>query len=119
MDQIDTQPAAPPETQGPVKAQGIARILLATGLGLLGLWIVWGFVPALVWALVIAVAVDPLLLRLRALRPGLASSRVTIPTLITLVVALLVLVPIVVGIAQAAREAQDVMTWIASADRKS
>ena len=51
MDQIDTQPVA-----SPTKAQGIARILLATALGLLGLWIVWGFVPALVWALVIAVA---------------------------------------------------------------
>src|SRR3954467_15901599 len=103
MDQIDPQPVFPP-----AKAHSIARIVLAAAVGLLGLWVVWGFVPALVWALVIAVAVDPLLLRLRALRPGLAASRVTIPNLIPLVVALLVLVPIVVGIAQAAREAQDV-----------
>jgi len=109
MDQIDTQPTPPG------KAQAIARIVLALALGLLGLWIVWAFVPALVWALVIAVAVDPLLLRLRALRPGLASSTVGIPTLITLVVALLVLVPIAIGIAQAAREVQEVMGWIASA----
>ncbi|MEO7687959.1 MAG: AI-2E family transporter [Sphingomonas sp.] len=116
MDQIDTQPVTPAAgAPSAAKAQSIARIVLASALGLLGLWVVSGFVPALVWALVIAVAVDPLLLRLRALRPGLAASRVTIPALITLVVALLVLVPIVVGIAQAAREAQDVMTWIASA----
>lgn len=109
MDQIDTQPTQPG------KAQAIARIVLALALGLLGLWIVFGFLPALAWALVIAVAVDPLLLRLRALRPGLASSRVTIPTLITLVFALLVLVPIAIGIAQAAREVHDVMGWITAA----
>ncbi|MEO6215675.1 MAG: AI-2E family transporter, partial [Sphingomonas sp.] len=116
MNPIDTQPTPPSETaQSPAKAQSVARIVLASALGLLALWVVSGFVAALVWALVIAVAVDPLLLRLRALRPGLAASRVTIPALITLVVALLVLVPIVIGIAQAAREAQDVMTWIASA----
>ena len=111
MDQPQTQnePVSPP-----VKAQGIARIILASALGLLGLWVIIGFLPALVWAVVIAVALDPLYLRLRARYPG-RFGQMLVPLAITLLVALVVLVPIAIGIAQAAREAHDMATWISAA----
>lgn len=40
--------------------QRAARTALATALGLLGLWTVQGFWPALVWAGILAIAIWPL-----------------------------------------------------------
>lgn len=91
------------------RAQRTARILLGAVLLLLGLWIALHFLPALLWALIIAIAVDPLHLRLRASPIG--GHRLAIPALLTTGVALLVLVPLALGIGQAAREAHDVASW--------
>jgi predicted PurR-regulated permease PerM len=102
-----------PETTAP-RATLIARLTLAGLLVLLGLWIAWTFLPSLAWAVVIAVAIDPLQLRLRARWPG-PAGRTWIATSITLLVALLVLVPVAAGIAQAAREAHDVSVWMTQA----
>lgn len=111
-------PSAQPESTGAEpsrrRARAVARIVLALALGLLGLWIASGFIPALVWALIIAIAIDPLHLRLRALQPG-PPSRALIPAAITVLVALVVLVPIAFGVAQALREAHEVAVWIDSA----
>src|SRR3569832_80150 len=91
----------------------IARGVLIALLVLLGLWVLLPFLPALVWALILAVAIDPLVKRAerRFARPH--------PDLIaagfTLALALLVLVLIAFGVAQAAREAQDVAGWMAAA----
>jgi predicted PurR-regulated permease PerM len=98
------------------KSQRIARLVLVAALALLGLWIARGFVPALLWAGVLAVAVDPLHLRLRTRFGG--AHRVAIPLAITAVVALAVLLPLAFGVAQAAREAHDVAVWIATARAK-
>jgi predicted PurR-regulated permease PerM len=95
------------------KTQRIARILLAVGLVLLGAWIAGHFVAALLWAVILAVAVDPLHVRLRVRLKG--THRIVIPLAITTVIALVVLVPLALGIAQAAREAHDVATWVAAA----
>lgn len=88
-----------------------ARLLLIAILGLIGLWVVWAFVPALVWAVIIAVAIDPLVQR--------AERRFPKPNLVAagfvLAVALIVLVPLAIGIAQAAREAHDIVTWVNAA----
>lgn len=95
----------------PPKRQSAIRLTLIVLLGLLGLWVVHAFLPALVWAVVIAVAVDPLVQR--------AERRFPHPNLVaatfTLGFALIVLAPIAIGIAQAAREAHDVATWVADA----
>jgi predicted PurR-regulated permease PerM len=93
------------------RRSAIARTLLLAILALLGLWVVWAFLPALVWAVVIAVAIDPLVQR--------AERRFPHPNLIaagfTLAIALVVLVPIGIGIAQAAREAHDAAAWVMEA----
>jgi predicted PurR-regulated permease PerM len=53
-------------------------------------------------------------MRLRHRWPATAS-RVAIPALLTLLVALAILVPLVIGIAQAAREVRAVATWVTAA----
>jgi predicted PurR-regulated permease PerM len=95
------------------KAQHIARLMLVAALLLLGGWIALRFLPALLWALVIAIAVDPLHLKLRGWLHG--THRVIIPGAITLVAALVVLGPLVLGLTQAIREAHDVAVWVATA----
>lgn len=95
----------------PPKRQSTARLVLILLLGLLGLWVIHAFLPVLVWAVVIAVAVDPLVQRAerRFPRPNLVAAA------FTLGFALIVLAPIAIGIAQAAREAHDVATWVVDA----
>jgi predicted PurR-regulated permease PerM len=98
------------------KSQRLARILLACALAALGLWIASSFLPALGWALILAIAIDPLHLRLR--RTMLGRHRLLLPLLITTVIALVVLAPLAIGIAQAAHEAREVAQWIATAQAK-
>src|SRR3569623_295531 len=102
-------PKKPPPETAPRQARIARGVLIA----LLVLWLLLPFLPALVWALIIAVAIDPLVKRAerRFTRPH--------PNLIalgfTLALALLVMVPIAFGVAQGAREAQDVARWMAAA----
>src|ERR1044072_9773064 len=85
------------------KGQQIARMVLVAGLLLLGAWIAGRFLPALLWGVILAVAIDPLHLKLRARFGG--AHRIAIPLAITTAAALVVLVPLALGIAPAAREA--------------
>lgn len=91
----------------------IARGALVVALLALALWLLLPFLPALIWAMIIAVAIDPLVKRAEARfvtpRPNLVAL------IFTLALALLVLVPLAFGVAQAAREAQDVAGWMAAA----
>lgn len=80
----------------------------------LGLWIAKDFIAALAWGVVIAIAIDPLHTCLRRQWPG-ATRRTLIALAITLGVALVVLIPLMVGIAQAALEARALALWITSA----
>ena len=102
-----------PSLSPDVRGGKIARLTLIGILMALGLWIVSSFLPALVWAVVIAVALDPLVDRVEA--RFATTSRSLIAFLFVLAVALLVLVPIGFGIAQGAREAHDIAGWIAQA----
>ncbi|MES2442012.1 MAG: AI-2E family transporter [Pseudomonadota bacterium] len=95
------------------KGQRIARTLLVAGLLLLGLFVAGRFLPALLWAVIIAVAVDPLHLKLRARLDS--THRIVLPLAITAAAALVVLAPLALGVAQAAREAHDIGLWIATA----
>lgn len=92
----------------------VARPIIIGALGVLGLWIASSFLPALLWALVIAVAIDPFYRSLEAKWP-LGGSKNLLPALATLAIALLIILPVLAGIVQAAREAHDVAAWIASA----
>jgi predicted PurR-regulated permease PerM len=91
----------------------IARGVLLAALLLLGLWILHPFLPALVWAVVIAMAFDPLIQRFERCfatpRPNLVAF------VFTLTIALLVLVPVAFGITQAAREGHELTRWLIEA----
>lgn len=90
-----------------------SRILGICLLVLLGLWIAKDLIAALAWGVVIAVAIDPLTMALRRRWPGRAG-RTLIALVITLGVALVVLIPLTWGIAQAALEARELALWMAS-----
>ncbi len=96
------------------RRQQVARLVLAIALVLLGVFIIHNFLPALVWAAVIGIAISPLYARVDARWPGLKNHGL-LPALTTLVVALIVLVPVALGLFRAIAEAQDVIHWFANA----
>ena len=95
------------------RPQRIAQASLGVLLALFGIWISASFIPALIWAGVIAVAIDPLYARAEQRWPG--GRRAGLPAIATVLIALLVLAPLTVGVVEAAREARTVITWLADA----
>ncbi|UAK26000.1 AI-2E family transporter [Sphingomonas nostoxanthinifaciens] len=95
------------------RANRIAKAALAIGLTLFGLWISSTFLPSLLWAAVIAIAIDPLYTRAECRWP--AARRAVLPSIATVLIALLVLTPLALGVVEAAREAQALLQWLASA----
>jgi predicted PurR-regulated permease PerM len=94
------------------RRMALTRAILTLALALLGLWISLAFLPALAWATIIAIAVDPLVQRTRRWSGGRHATAIAI--LFTVALAALILVPVALGITQAAREAQDLTGWILS-----
>ena len=91
---IQPDPAAPE-----LPSQHRARLIVATGFVLIGLWILHDFLPALAWAVVLSIALWPLYQRLLAVMPE-GSGRIVAPLLLTFAVGLLFVAPIVLlGIA--------------------
>ncbi|WP_420137699.1 AI-2E family transporter [Sphingomonas sp.] len=95
------------------RAQRIAKASLGVGLGLFAVWLSATFIPALLWAAIIAIAIDPLYARAESRWP--AGRRVWLPTIATLLIALLVLAPLTIGVVEAAREARTLLHWLADA----
>ena len=78
----------------PPPSQSAARLVVTAVLAALGVWILWDFLPALIWATVFAVATWPLYIRLRHLLPQGDRSSVAAPLAFTLIVGLVFLVPL-------------------------
>jgi predicted PurR-regulated permease PerM len=123
-----TKPAAPPARMAPpppatqelppherARSQGAARVLLVLALSALGLWILHGFLPALAWAVVLAIALWPLYARLEHRFPP-GKHNILLPTLMTAAVALVFLAPLAILGIQAAREAHDVAEFVRNAE---
>lgn len=97
------------------KNQRAASIALYGLLVLLALWVVRDFIPAVVWAGVIAIALWPLLLRLET--PHASRLRtIGVALLLTTAVALFIVLPFVLVITQAARESHEFITWFKQAE---
>ena len=95
-------------------AQTAAVGALAFGLLLLGLFTLWSFLSALIWAAIFAVALWPFYRRVQA-RSGSALPSTMLPGVFTLGVALIFIVPIgLVGL-QLAREGHQAADWIRDA----
>jgi predicted PurR-regulated permease PerM len=85
------------------------KLLLAVSLALFGIWLSATFLPALIWAAIIGIAIDPLYTRAECRWP--AGRKAALPGIATLLIALLVLAPLALGIIQATREAHVLLEW--------
>lgn len=112
---MDLPILTPPRVEPP-RFQGRARLVLALALLLVGLWTLKAFLPALIWAAILAVATWPLYHRIRA-RWSPGRHDVLLPALFTTAVALLVLVPLAVAAIQLGREGQVVYHMVEEARR--
>lgn len=114
MDMPDASPFACDDTGTP--AQHGAFLALALGLFLLGMFTLRGFLPALAWAAIFAIALWPLYQR-AVTRFGTGRHNLLLPTVFTLVVALLFVVPLgLVGV-QLAQEARAAGEWLRGAQQ--
>jgi predicted PurR-regulated permease PerM len=106
------RPPAPHDPNQPNrrKMQKVASALLYTALVLLALWIIHDFIPAVVWACVISIALWPLLQRVEG-QPWFKGRTTVIAACFTAAITLLVVLPVGLGIVQAANEAHDLRVW--------
>lgn len=102
MDQVNFQP---PEL--PTKTQHFAFVAAVLALVAAAIYMLERFVPALMWAVVLAIATWPLFILARQ-RVG----RNTAAAAITVLIVLVILVPLVIAAIQAVHEARGVISWI-------
>ncbi len=92
-------------------AQRASRVVLATALGLLGLWILHHFLPALAWATILAVALWPLYRRAERTFPP-RGHRILLPLAASLLVGLVLIVPLVYAAVEVAHESGSLVRYI-------
>src|SRR4051794_31226254 len=132
-DPDDSSPAEPIELN---RSQRRARVLLALALVLLGAWTLRGFLPALVWAVILAIALWPG--AGGACRPALVWAEIVaialwpldrrvetrwkpgrhnvrLPAFFPLAVALVSLVPLIIVVWQAGHEARALFHFVEEA----
>src|SRR5665213_2543747 len=91
---MDPGPVAPERP-----SQLRARLVVAAGFVLIGLWVLHDFLPALAWAVVLSIALWPLYQRLLGLFPN-NRGRIAAPLILTFAVGVVFLAPLVMlGIA--------------------
>jgi predicted PurR-regulated permease PerM len=106
-----TEPAS--DKHLPLQGERVAWALLALLLTGLGLWTLREFLPALIWAAILAVAFWPSYQRAtRRWPPG--HHNILLPALFTLGIALVFVLPTVLAGIKAGREAHSVLKWIES-----
>src|SRR3954447_5066216 len=98
-----------------VSTQPLAGMALIGALLILGIWTLHTFLPALIWAVIFAIAIWPLYERLDA-RSGRAGHRVLLPALLTGAVALIFMLPLLIALLEAAREARELLQWFRDAE---
>ena len=93
------------------RLQQAAKAVLALFMALLGLWTLHRYLPALIWAGILAIAVWPLYQRaIRRWPPG--RHNILLPSVFTLAIGLTFIVPLVLVAVQAGREVQGVYQTI-------
>lgn len=113
------QHPSPPFPDSPARTsrrQRAARAALAAALVALAVWTLRGFLPALAWAVVLAVATWRLYGRARRRWPP-GRHNLLLPGLFTLGVALLFLVPLILAAVQLGHEARGLLRWAHEAQR--
>jgi predicted PurR-regulated permease PerM len=106
----------PTQAQAATPAHRIAAAALTLVLLSLGLWTLHEFLPALVWAGIFAIALWPLYRKVCARFPP-GRHNVLMPSLFTLGVALVFLLPLVLVAVPLGRDAHGMYIWIEQARR--
>jgi predicted PurR-regulated permease PerM len=104
------------QAAAPTPAQRVTRAALTIALVSLGLWTLREFLPALIWAGIIAIALWPLYRR-ACMRFPPGRHNVLIPSLFTLGVALVFVLPLVLVAVPLGHDAHGVFTWIEQAQK--
>src|ERR1051325_10153435 len=105
--------ATPPPAPSPTR-QLVARSVLAIAVVAVGLWVLFDFLPALAWAVVLAIALWPGYSRLlRWLPPH--SDRVLGPLLVTTGIAVVIIAPLVLLGVAIVHESHVVIGFVAEA----
>ena len=105
--------AIPPLVDDAPPSHRIARVLLAVGVVCLAAWISAGFLRAILWGAIIAIAIAPAYQRLEARWPG--GRRWALPALVTLLVAVLFIAPLTVAVVEATHEVRQLAGWLSTA----
>jgi predicted PurR-regulated permease PerM len=108
---MDTTRVNDPE---PLRSQRIARIVLALVLAGLGAYTLDEFMPALVWAGILAIAFWPSYQQARRHCPP-DRHNLLLPAIFTILIALVFVLPIVVAGMQLGKEIRTVVVWIDNA----
>jgi predicted PurR-regulated permease PerM len=108
--------AMPPENPAEAetndkKIQLIAAAVLYAALVVIALCVIHDFIPAVGWAVVIAIALWPLLTRIEAVC-GSRTRATLLAMVLTAVVGVLVVLPFVLVFAQAVNEMHDLINWL-------
>src|SRR5690242_16006195 len=106
--------APPPPSAGSSPAQRFAGMALALAVIGVGVWVLYDFLPALVWAGVLAIALWPVYRRLLRLLPQ-RCDRLLAPLLSTVGVAIIVIAPLVLLGLAVARESHFVVEFVTEA----
>ena len=110
----ETRPGVAGEAPEASAMQRRARVVVALALVLLGAWTLHRFLPALVWAAILAIALWPLYRRAeQRWKPG--RHNIVLPLLFTLAVALVFLVPLILAAIQIGHEARGIMHLVEEA----
>jgi predicted PurR-regulated permease PerM len=100
----------------PLPLHASARIAMRTALAVvlvsLSVWVAFDFLPALGWAVVLALALWPLYARFARLLPA-RWPPVIAPLAFTVLTGVLLFVPIAIAIHEISREASEIIGWIA------
>lgn len=107
-DLSDVPPAA-----SDAAAYRLPRLILAIAIAALALWVAQGFLRAILWGAIIAIAVAPLYLRLEARWPG--GRRFALPLLTTLAIAVLIIAPLTLAVVEASQELHQLSQWFNAA----
>jgi predicted PurR-regulated permease PerM len=103
----DTQPVEFPAKDRPFNPRRIAGIVAALGLLALAVWMLSTFLPALAWSVMLAIAVWPVFVPLRA-RVG----RDLAALIMTALIAVVVLGPLAFAAVEASRDYRTALRWL-------
>jgi len=92
----------------------LSRLVVTAALAAVALYILWDFLPALVWATVFAVATWPLYMRFCRLTHGQREGAIVAPLAFTLAIGALFTVPLVLVAIELGRETLFVAHWLPS-----